>query len=319
MDVYRLRRNIIRNISGGRPVLFSSKNVFSRKISRYTDFYYLLIDREDHFILHDSQDVSLFREDNITVSSDPESEIKKLLNGRIPYVFNESIDFIPVERADFSHIFRKPLDEEIDVIETGSKILRESFTVSMNNIVENMREYEIMALFDYNIEKSGMIEFLHPTAVLTGNRTSIPLGRTSEKIFTKGENIIVDSSPYYKNYLLSYSQTFFTEFNEEYEKIWKIYEKMFENVENLLKPGTECHIIDKYFRQFLNQYNLSFPHYSGYPVGEFTKPYCFPDSRDVLERNMVLVLVPAIYIKNKFGIRNKRIVQITDDGYRTLD
>ena len=314
-----MRRNIIRNLANGKPVIFSSTNKFSRKVSKYLDFYYLIIDNEDYFILHESQDEYLFKNENFIVSSNPEAELKKILNGRIPYVYGEEINFIPTEKIDLSHIFRKPFDEEIPTIENGMRLLKDSFKNSINNISENMREYEIMAIFDYNIEKTGMLGFSYPTVVLTGQRTSIPLGKTSDKIFIKGENIIVDTSPYYNNYLLSYSETFFTEFNEEHEKVWKIYEMMYENLEQYLKPGVECSKIDLYLREFLSRYNLNFPHFSGYPLGEFTKPYCYPNSEDVLERNMVFVLVPAIYIKGKFGIRNKKIILITDDDFKLIE
>ncbi len=272
------------------------------------------------YIVHEAQDDYSIRDEEKIVTMDPEAALKKVINGKKALSTNSSnLKNIKVELIHLDSIFRKPYDDEIQTIKEGATLLDRALEESMNNIKIGMKEYEIKAELDYAIMKMGFEYFVYPTVVLTGDRTSIPLGKTTNRRLENGDIIQIDVSPSYRGYELSLARVIFTEIDESTKALWKNYNKVFEFVSSYLKPGTNCNTIDSIVRNFIHELGFTYPHYTGYPLGGFTSPNIFPGSKDELERNSIFIFSPGLYIKGKLGFRIKRMIRIKDDYFETFD
>lgn len=321
MDAREIRKKLIKKLSLGKVIILSPDDKFALKLSNSNNFMYMAImDSEIYYIVHEAQDDNSIKDGEKIVTWDPDGALKKLVNGK--KVFSphpELIKSISVEKIDVDHIFRKPYDDEITLIKKLSEKLDKALEIALDKISLGMKEYEIRAEIDYAINRMGFDSFSHNTVVLVGNNTSIPLGKTGERVLEKGDLLQIDTSPVYNGYELSIARVIFTEVDEKLKDIWESYNKVFEIVSPHLKPGTSAGKIDSITRDYISKLGFSFPHYSGYPLGGFTSPYFYPDSNDYLERNSVFTFSPGLYIKSRYGFRVKRMVHITDESFETLD
>ncbi len=321
MDAYDIRKKLIKKIAGENSIIFTPEDRLVRKLSKSLNFTYMVISNDSIFyIVHEAQDDDTIDANDKILTIDPDSELKKIVLGKkILSPEPEKFRNLKAEFIDLTEIFRKPYDDEIQIFKNGASLIDQAFEKFINNIKIGMKEFEIKAEIDYAIMKMGFESFSYPTVVLTGERTSIPLGKTSDRILENGDIIQIDFSPVLNGYEFSMARVIFTELNENTKDLWKKYNKVFEIVSPYLKPGVECNKIDSITRNYIQNLGFSYPHYSGYPLGGFSKPNIYPGSNDYLERNNVFVFSPGLYIKKKFGFRIKRMIHINDDGFETFD
>lgn len=321
MDGKEIRKRLMVKLSTGKAIIFSSDDKFALKLSKSSNFTYIIImDHKIYYIVHEAQDDGSVKDGEKVVTMDPDGTLKKMVEGKKLFSPHpELVRSINVEKINIDHIFRKPYDDELTLIKEGAALLDRALEISINKISLGMKEYEIRAEIDYAIAKMGFDSFSYNTFVLVGDKTSVPLGKTGERTLEKGDLIQIDASPIYKGYDLSIARVVFTEFNDEMKEIWKKYNRVFEIISPHLKPGTSAGMLDSITRDYISSLGFSFPHYSGYPLGGFTAPNLYPGSDDYLERNSVFVFSPGLYVKNKYGFRIKRMVHITDESFETLD
>ncbi len=314
-----LRRNYIQRIIGKNAFIITPKNRYSRLLSEYLNFSYLLIFNDDvKFIIHPSQEDGSLENENLEITSDPANRVKQLTEGRKIYSI-ESLDDIKTQLINLDHIFRKPYPDELKIIKEGYELIDKAFASAVQKIGIGMREFEIRAEFEYEIMKNGFDGFVYPSVILSGERSSYPISFTSNNKFKENDVLEIDLAPIYKNFGLYIARVIFASFTEDIENTWKIYNKSFNIIENLLKPGSGASELDYKIRSYLSNNGFEYLHYTGYPLYNFSKPFIYPDSKDSIERDMVFVISPGLYIKKKYGFRVKRIVRITDHSFETLD
>ncbi len=316
-----LRRNYIQRIIGKNVFIITQKNRYSRLLSESLNFSYLLIFNNDlKFIIHPSQEDGSIENENLEITLDPAGRVKQLTEG-IKVYSTERLDDegIKTELINLDHIFRKPYPDELKMIKEGYEIIDKALSSAVRKISIGMREFEIRAEFEYEIMKNGFDGFVYPSVILSGERSSYPISFTSNNIFKENDVLQIDLSPIYKGFGLYIARVLFASFTEDIEKAWKIYNKAFNIIENLLKPGTSASELDKKMRSYLSINGFEYLHYTGSPLYNFSKPFIYPDSNDSIERDMVFVISPGLYVKKKYGFRVKRIVRITDQSFENLD
>jgi len=321
MDAFEIRKKLIIKSLNNRFLVITSEDKFASKITKSLNFAYLIIkEGKITYIVHKAQDDNSISENEKIVTMDPEGTLLKI-KGK-DKIFSPHPDLLKnfmAEKIDLDSIFRKPYDDEITIIKDGAALLDKALENSVNNISIGMKEFEIKAEIDYAISKIGFESFSYPTVVLVGERSSIPLGRTGQRVLENGDIVQIDVSPIYKGYDLSIARIIFTEIDQDLKDLWKKYNKVFEIVTQYLRPGVQADKIDSITRGYISQIGYSYPHFSGYPLGGFTSPNIYPGSNDILERNSVFIFSPGLYVNNKFGFRIKRMVHITDNSFETLD
>ncbi len=316
-----LRRNYIQRIIGKNVFIITQKNRFSRLLSESLNFSYLLIFNNDmKFIIHPSQEDGSIENENLEITLDPAGRVKQLTEG-IKVYSTERLDEegIKTELINLDHIFRKPYPDELKIIKEGYETIDKAFSSAVRKISIGMREFEIRAEFEYEIMKNGFDGFVYPSVILSGERSSFPISFTSNNVFKENDILQIDLSPIYRGFGLHMARVIFSSLTDEIENAWMIYNKSFNIIEDLLKPGTVSSKIDERIRSFLSEKGFQYFHYTGFPLYNFSKPYIYPDSGDSLERDMIFVISPGLYVKKKYGFRVKRTVRITDHSFETLD
>ena len=91
---------------------------------------------------------------------------------------------------------------------------------------------------------------------------------------------------------------------------------------SMVRPGTPCADIDQATRDYFAAEGLSryILHRTGhgFGLGNHEAPWLSVGSKEVLEKNMVISIEPALYLPNKGGFRHSDTVLVTDDGYELL-
>jgi len=103
--------------------------------------------------------------------------------------------------------------------------------------------------------------------------------------------------------------------------------RVLEHVENLkdevidsIEPGASAGVVHRQVERSLWKIRQKFYHNAGHGVGlqVHESPNIGPDSKDILEPNMVFTIEPGVYIPGKFGVRFEDTVLLTGGGCRRL-
>ena len=200
---------------------------------------------------------------------------------------------------------RKPFEEEIDILRKISKIAEKSFDEFIDEMSIGMKEVEMAGILSSILLKNGVTEFSYPTIVSSGKKSKWPYPSTMEKKIEKDEIVYVDASPILNGYPYNFSRIIFTGEKKEWVKSLQTINSLYLNLQQMVKEGASCNFIDSQIRKIGD-----FPHYSLVPSGGFYQPYAPGDC--VLEENMVMTVVPSIYLDDGL-IRVKRNIVVKRD------
>jgi len=205
---------------------------------------------------------------------------------------------------------RKPFEDEIEIMRKLSAIVEKVFSRWVEEITIGMKEIEMANLLDSLLLRSGITGFAYKT-IVTSSRRSLWLNpMASEKKVEKGEIVYVDSSSQLEGYTLNFSRVIFTAERREWLNALERINQLYRNLGNVIKPGTSCNFLDAQIRKIGD-----FPHYSVVPSGGFYQPYAPGDC--VLEEDMVMTVVPSIYLKDGL-IRVKRNILVRGENAEFL-
>ncbi|MGC8629795.1 MAG: M24 family metallopeptidase [Thermoplasmata archaeon] len=255
---------------------------------------------------------------DIIITKDPELELKKHIKGRIyatKHIFKEAFDIKDI----FSDILKKPMEEDLEVFKELTRKIDMALSKAVESIRIGLREYEVKAEIDFNLEKLGIDHYLYPTVVLFGKRTAYPMGLASEKKLEENEIILIDTAPVYRGYSGSIGRMIFTEFDSFWAEKLNFLNEVLQSAATMLFPGSEMQNVDDFIRSKLKMKGFEYEHYTGHSLGGFYKPMIYPGTPDILERNMIFTLEPGIYIHNRGGIRVKNHILVRDAGIEILD
>jgi Xaa-Pro aminopeptidase len=91
---------------------------------------------------------------------------------------------------------------------------------------------------------------------------------------------------------------------------------------SMVRPGTPCADIDTATRDYFASQGLSdyILHRTGHGFGlsNHEAPWLSAGSKEILEKNMVISIEPALYLPEKGGFRHSDTVLVTEDGYECL-
>ncbi len=201
---------------------------------------------------------------------------------------------------------RKPFEEEIEII----KIINERINLALgefwNAVSIGMDLSEVKAILESKLLKNGIEGFQHPSIVAFGAKSRYPMPHTHSGKVEKDGILYIDSTPFFQGYPMNFSRVIFTgERNEWIESLERI-NSMYEALGKLIEPGISCNTLDGRIRSIGN-----FPHYSAVPSAGFYQPFAPGDC--VVEENMIMTIVPSIYLKDGV-IRVKRNILVRKGG-----
>ena len=190
-------------------------------------------------------------------------------------------------------------------------------------IEPGMRELDIASELAYNMRKKGALKEAFETVVVSGQRSSLPHGKPSEKKIEEKELITIDMGANYQNYSSDITRTILLgkENNKQKEIFSLVLEAQMAALE-FLKPGVSCKEVDSIARKIITRggYGEYFGHGLGHGVGldihELPRVSFSDDT--VLQPGMVITIEPGIYLPEMGGVRIEDSVLITDESYEIL-
>ncbi len=213
--------------------------------------------------------------------------------------------------------------EEIEHIKRAVQRAEQAFLSVKPNIKEGIAEKEIALMLEYEIRKQGSECLPFPVIVASGENSSMPHWRNSDKKLKKGDFVIIDWGAESDGYFSDMTRTFVIgEPNQRQVEIYEIVNNARKKAIEATKHGIYAKKIDAKARNLIKQsgYGDKFGHATGHGVGmdvhEF--PKIGAQSEDRIVRGMVFTIEPGIYIENFGGVRIEDMVLVMKDNVEVL-
>ncbi len=207
-------------------------------------------------------------------------------------------------------------EEEIDNIKKACKITDECFEMLLKFIKPGMSEKKIARkIEDFFRENAEGTSF--DTIVASGENSSKPHARPSERIIQDNDIITIDMGCKINGYCSDMTRTIFVgKPTDDQIKIYNIVLENQEKVINEIKDGANLkNIVSSLEYEFKNK-GFSMEHALGHGVGLeiHEKPFFRRNMDTFLKEKMVITDEPGIYIPGKFGVRIEDTVLVTKQG-----
>lgn len=239
-------------------------------------------------------------------------------------IFNKS----EIDLSDFldNQIFKlraQKTDEEIKKIKEAQKLTDEGFNYIINYIKPGVTEKQIATELERYLLFLGSENKPFDFIVVSGERTSIPHGKPSEKKIERGDLVTLDFGAQIDGYCSDMTRTVAVCEISNYKK--SIYNIVLEAQKLAIRnitSGVGAAEIDKIAREYIKSktYEKFFVHATGHGVGLNIHEYprIFLSSNDVIKSNSVITIEPGIYIPDEFGIRIEDLILVKDKGFENL-
>ena len=206
---------------------------------------------------------------------------------------------------------------EITKIKKAVEITDRVFTEILSLLKPGIREVDIAAEITYRHRKHGVDGDAFPPIVASGERSALPHGCASEKVFKNGELVTIDLGCIYQGYHSDMTRTIgLGGLKSEVKKIYRtVLDAQLKSIE-AARSGIKAKDLDAVARDHIKQkgYEKYFRHSLGHGIGLqiHEQPRLSILSKATLESGNVVTIEPGIYIPNLGGVRIEDDVVITN-------
>ncbi len=132
--------------------------------------------------------------------------------------------------------------------------------------------------------------------------------------------LLVDTGGSYEGYGADITRTFLLNPNKELQEIYRTVEEAQKVAIDLIEPGVRISDISKAANDIIEKAGYRMVHSLGHGIGleVHERPNIRTGSGKVLEENMVFTIEPAIYVKEKYGVRIEDNILVTKKGCKIL-
>lgn len=209
--------------------------------------------------------------------------------------------------------------EEIKLLRKACKDGCEIMNYALGIIRPGLSERLIKNRLQCRILEEGIEGASFEVIVASGKNASMPHARASEKSIKKGEGVVLDLGTINQGYNSDLTRTVFLgRIDRKYRRVYNIVRDAQKKAIEHIKPGIKASYIDNISRQYISYKGLGryFIHSLGHGIGLETheEPGISRNSRNTLQKNMVITIEPGIYIPGWGGIRIEDAVLVTKDS-----
>ncbi|MBC8499861.1 MAG: aminopeptidase P family protein [Candidatus Atribacteria bacterium] len=234
----------------------------------------------------------------------------------------KSIEFLTTKNVIEQIRMVKDKDEIIKM-KKAAQIATESLKEVFEIIKPGMRELDIASELAYTMRKKGAQKEAFEAIVVSGERSSFPHGKPSEKKIDEGELITIDMGANYQNYNSDITRTIVMgKESQKQKEIFSIVLEAQKAALEIIKPGLKCSEVDSVARNIIEKkgYGKYFGHGLGHGVGLdiHEMPRVSFNDDTILLPGMVVTIEPGIYLPKFGGVRIEDSILITEEGYEIL-
>lgn len=214
---------------------------------------------------------------------------------------------------------------ELASIEAALRVAERALEQFVADVRLGVSEKEVAMEIDYAIRRLGGDKAAFDTIVASGERSSRPHAKPSERRLGTGEPIVVDLGAVVEGYCSDLSRTFVLgRVDGRLREIYRVVEEAQQAAFLAIKPGAGCREVDLKAREVVEKagYGDRFIHGLGHGVGlqvhEFPRMSRWAPEESKLDVGMVVTVEPGVYIPGLGGIRLEDMVVVTEGGCRVL-
>lgn len=230
--------------------------------------------------------------------------------------FRKTVDLVENLRA-------VKTEEEINLIKKSAAISYTAFEYVREICDKTLSEKDLSIELERFLRIKGDNQIAFPVIIASGKNSSLPHHIPSDTKLNKNL-CLIDLGSKYHGYCADLTRVFF--WGKIPLSIAKIFDILFKAQEisiKKIKPGVKAGEIDKAARKFIDKqgFGKNFIHGLGHGVGlnVHELPHIAPYNDQILKEGMVVTIEPAIYIRNKLGIRIEDMVLVKEEKGEILN
>ncbi len=229
------------------------------------------------------------------------------------YLTAKRIDLIPTK--DLVAGLRMIKDkQELTYIKKSIAITREAFEFIGEIFDCRMSEKELGLEAERFLSLKGDREIAFPSIVASGKNTVFPHHNSSDKKLTD-KMLLIDLGSKYYGYCADLTRMFFWgKMPLLLRKIYAVVRKARDASIKKIREGVTAAEVDKAARMLIDKsgWGKYFGHGVGHGIGlgVHELPILGPNCQQTLKQSMVITIEPAVYFKNKFGVRLEEMVLV---------
>lgn len=209
---------------------------------------------------------------------------------------------------------------ELDKMRQAAKIADEAFSELLSELRPGMTELQAASRLEFLMRAKGASKTSFETIVVSGNRSSLPHGKPTEKVISCGELVTFDFGCVFGGYCSDMTRTIAVgEISGEMERVYETVRLAQETAAKAIKPGMTGREADRMARDIIEKagFGEAFGHGTGHGVGIeiHERPTLSQKGEEVLRAGMIVTVEPGIYLPGKFGVRIEDMGVITASGF----
>ena len=209
--------------------------------------------------------------------------------------------------------------DELAAIEKAQSVCDEAYERLLCNIRKGMTERQIATMLDFYLVEFGSEGMPFPTSVLSGENTSDPYLKPSNRKTREGDLIIMEFGAVSGGYCAKMSRTIAAgSIDARLENAYNAVSCAISDGIRALRGGIGGKVADSVARSTLNAWKMdqfgqpNFAH--GVGLETYEPPYLGQDSGTMLKAGEVLAVFCDVRVRDIFGIKIGDKAMLTDEG-----
>ncbi len=212
---------------------------------------------------------------------------------------------------------------EIRAMQKAAKAGEKALGALVKRLRYGITEQDAARMLESLCKEYGSEKPSFDTIMLFGKRAALPHGTPSRRKLRQGDFVLIDFGCTVDGFCSDMTRTFVAgKASEKQKEIYTIVKHAQQLGRMQVSPGVKASEIDAVVRSYIQQqgYGDAFGHATGHGVGRriHENPRVSKSDDTVLEPGMVITIEPGIYIPSTGGVRIEDMVEVTEDGSRTI-